>query len=411
MNTRSHLPPEVVGRIAESLGPDVEKKDLLSLALTSRVCRVESQRVLFRTMEVKCGQGEAKGGIRAHSLFLEAIINAPVRLGQCVRAYTCVWLAISPLHTDFHSEESFQQDHNGFYHRPNLKAGMHLWNTMRRALPIMTRLAHLTLAVGSVAEWGHSTNGVSILRNCHFALESLVWGNSLDFPTLASDVLPYQPLLRSFGIYHHAEDKPVPLITNFPPDALPHLRNIHGPTSALVAFIPGRNVEAVSWTINSDYDALEQAGRLLSRTQYLRISESRGLDRVAQYLVSVEVLCLQTYRLNSNPDFSQLASLTSLRTLILQNRDRWSPYDLEEEDIVAWRDSVEEIAATTFVSCSTLERVLVEGFDNACPYTIIKRVGDGIEVGEELQLSEMMEIFEPWMPRPLANLADIRHYM
>ena len=299
MDIQSRLPAEVIGRITECLVPDFDKKDLLSLALTSRACRMESQRVLFRTMEARRWGGTYKldnmeTALVTHSLFLEAIIDAPARLGSYVRTYTCIWLAISPVNTDFHSDESFQ-DHDGSFDRPHLKAQMRLWNTMVRALPLMTRLEHLTLAVANILIWGHSTNGVSILRHCHSALESLVWGSSLDFPALAADVLPHQPNLRFFGIYRHVKGKTVPPVTNFPPGALLRLKSIKGPTSALLALLPSRNVGAVSWTVDRYHKDWGQVGQALSRTRFLHISESRGLSRIAEHLISVEVLCLKTH--------------------------------------------------------------------------------------------------------------------
>lgn len=80
-------------------------------------------------------------------------------------------------------------------------------------------------------------------------------------------------------------------------------------------------------------------------------------------------------------------------------------------DNAAWWDSVEVIAATAFGACPTLECVLVEDPSDSWTYFTVKRAGDAIESGDDLHLSEMREIFQPWMPRPLTNFADIYRYM
>lgn len=94
----ARFPNEIYSEILQYLHSHRNRPVLLSLALVNRTLRHESQKILFSIMD-RGRSHEQRGDehiIMTHTLFLQAIINDPKRLGPYVLTYTQDGMACDP---------------------------------------------------------------------------------------------------------------------------------------------------------------------------------------------------------------------------------------------------------------------------------------------------------------------------
>lgn len=152
------LPNELCRNIVESLHYLTDRSTLLHLAIASKLWCAESQRVLFRTVgDDATDLDDSESLIATHTLFLQAIILSPTRLGPYVRTYKQHKLLGRPCQSEI----------------PLAAANPHLWDLTAEALPALVNLKHLFVV--SLNE-DPKNSRASFLEGCTFKLTTLRWG-------------------------------------------------------------------------------------------------------------------------------------------------------------------------------------------------------------------------------------------
>ncbi|KAF5326887.1 hypothetical protein D9619_004417 [Psilocybe cf. subviscida] len=209
-STRAQLPNDLYRDIVNNLHRFEERGTLLCLALVNKAWCAESQRVLFRTVcDDSWDEDKRESLIHAHTLFLNAIILNPTRLGPYVQTYKQRELILHPLLV---TDSTF------------LFAGAmaHLWGLTAKALPALIHLKHLFITPRyDDAKSSHT----SLLKGCVFMLESFRWGFTFRDPS--EDGL-FVKFLRIQHTLSHLEVGPLPMFQDdswMPDDLCPGLRS------------------------------------------------------------------------------------------------------------------------------------------------------------------------------------------
>ena len=162
LSASPQLPNELYRNISESLDYFTDRSTLLRLALVSKAWCAESQRVLFRTVgDDPTSPDERERLIQTHTLFLEAIILNPSRLGPYVQTYEQRGLICHPA---LAMGSTF----------PAVRAGSYLWGLTETALPAFVSLQHLLIVPNANHRW--SPSAASLLNGCTYTLKTLRWG-------------------------------------------------------------------------------------------------------------------------------------------------------------------------------------------------------------------------------------------
>ncbi|KAF5326863.1 hypothetical protein D9619_004432 [Psilocybe cf. subviscida] len=347
------LPNELYRNIIEYLLHFRERNTLLlCLALVCKAWCAESQRLLFRTFcddatDMVC-MDNLESRIHMHTLFLEAIILSPTRLGPYVQTYKQHELICHPVLAAGPT-------------LPSAKASSYLWDLTSKALPALVNLKHLFIVP---IHDDCRTPRASLLEGCTFQLKTLRWGFE---PSHRSSTDAFVAFLRTQHNLLHLEVGSDPLgqdLSWLPDDACPSMKSASCQLDAVARMVGRRNV--VGLAVWSDWHLAQATPQhhliALRRLKYLSLSGHGDLlsnwGALDSHTILLELTSWDLRTIRRLPDLPNLRVLALVRVPRRAVRARflgdWQMDSKAENNLRT------HLATESFRRCPNLEYVIVE---------------------------------------------------
>ncbi|KAF5309449.1 hypothetical protein D9619_012470 [Psilocybe cf. subviscida] len=313
---------------------ELDKADLCSVALASRLLREEGQHILFRDPGLI--KVHAHGNLDRAGAFFDAMLSSPHRLALMVHSYTQT--------TDW-SENAWSDQKAAQHSSPE-----ELFTKMTQALKLMVNLKTFRSRDVGGSDSRSQFSMVDCIRQCGFKLGEFAWNHADEDMRLLEEFLVFQDDIEYLELNGVFDSGGVSDFNNSNAERLlisgknvcPKLETLHGPMSNSMIFLPGKTgVKFLAWTWDiyapDRLDAAIHAAHIcasLNTLQYLEykthVDCGIKFTTIAPYLNTLVVLKISIQCIKEVSELS--CGVPTLRAIHFFNERIWDFPNREEAD-------------------------------------------------------------------------------